>query len=131
MGYREKINIYVSSEIKDQITTDAMRFEILKKDNLTVNTNRFLSMLLCGYHSGYKNENLYVWNAIKSTLSKYDLSEKKRSEIADEIRKDCFLPLDNEKSSKTIAISLKPTADTEDIISYIENETAYLIICEE
>lgn len=122
MGYREKINIYVSSEIKDQITTDAMRFEILKKDNRTVNPNGFLSMLLCGYHDIYQYEYSRVRNSIMNTLSKCNLSVDKRSEIADELLKDVFLHLDNKKRSKKIPISLKPTADTEGIISWIENE---------
>lgn len=121
MGYREKINIYVSVEIKDQIITDAMRFEILKRDNRTVNRNKFLSMLLCGYHDIYRDENSKVRKSIVNTLSKCNLSESKRSEIAEEILKDDFLLSDYDKSSKTVAISLKPTADTEGIISYIEN----------
>lgn len=121
MGYKEKINIYVSLEIKDQIVTDAMRFEILKKDNRTVNRNKFLSMLLCGYHDIYRDENSKVRKSIVNTLSKCNLSESKRSVIAEEILKDDFLLSDYDKSSKTVAISLKPTADTEDIISYIEN----------
>ena len=122
MGYREKINIYVSVEIKDQIITDAMRFEILKRDNRTVNRNKFLSMLLCGYHDIYRDENSKVRKSIVNTLSKCNLSESKRSEIAEEILKDDFLLSDYDKSSKTVAISLKPTADTEGIISWIEKE---------
>ncbi|MBR6986429.1 MAG: WYL domain-containing protein [Ruminococcus sp.] len=122
MGYREKINIYVSVEFKDQIITDAMRFEILKRDNRTVNRNRFLSMLLCGYHDIFRDENSKVRKSIVNTLSKCNLSESKRSEIAEEILKDDFLLSDYDKSSKTVAISLKPTADTEGIISWIEKE---------
>lgn len=121
MGYREKINIYVSVEIKDQIITDAMRFEILKRDNRTVNRNRFLTMLLCGYHDRYMTEYSKVRNSIMNTLSKCNLSESQRIEITEEILKEDPFLSDSDRSSNTIAISLKPTADTEDIISYIEN----------
>lgn len=122
MGYREKINIYVSVEIKDQIITDAMRFEILKRDNRTVNRNRFLSMLLCGYHDRYMTEYSKVRNSIMNTLSKCNLSESQRIEITEEILKEDPFLSDSDRSSNTIAISLKPTADTEGIISWIEEE---------
>ena len=122
MDYKEKINIYVSAELKAQIQNDAMYFEIFKNNHREININRFLSLFLCGYYDRYTLENYNSHQAIIDVLKDHDLSEAEQFEVADRILKKIAIPTDEEfQSKKSVAISLKPTSETHRILNSIEN----------
>jgi len=128
MSNLEKINIFVPKEVDNILRYDARVFEILKKDGNTINMNRFLSMLICGYHEQYVEECNRKINTIKAELTTKGISESDSDEIADNILKKAVLPYNPSKRSKNTAkLSLKPTNDTEDIILHvIEKESDYI-----
>ena len=120
MGYQEKINIYVPHEIGLQLRNDAKLFEIFKKDNRTVNLNRFLTLVLCGYYDDYCRENKEIHDSVMEIIGASSLSIKKQEEIADRIVNEVFLPnIPKRKGKKPIRLSLKPTNETERIIQTI------------
>ena len=120
MGYQEKINIYVPHEIGLQLRNDAKLFEIFKKDKRTVNLNRFLTLVLCGYYDDYCRENKEIHDSVMSIIGASSLSRKVQEEIADRIVNEVFLPsIPKRKGKKPICLSLKPTNETERIIQTV------------
>ena len=123
MGYREKINIYVPNDIGMQLANDIMLFEIFKRDGRTVNKNRFLTMLLCGYYDHYLIENKKVYDQILNVLENTRLTVTERNDVAHQLLNMVFLPsIPKRKGKKPICFSLKPTSKTERIIDDIENQ---------
>ena len=122
MSYLEKINIYVPRNIGIQLANDARLFEIFKRDKRTVNRNRFLTKLLCGYYDEYLQENMKIYNQINSVLEVSRLTPTERNDVSLQILNNVFLPeIPKRKGKKPICLSLKPTAETERIIIDIEN----------
>lgn len=125
MAYQEKINIYVPHEIGLRLKGDARLFEIFKKDRRTLNLNRFLSMVLCGYYDDYCQENKNIYDSIMAILESTSMGEKNKEETADKIVNQVFLPaIPKRKGKKPICLSLKPTNDTERIIRDIMQDLA-------
>lgn len=120
MNELEKINIYVPSEIGKQLHNDALLFEIYKKDKRTVNFNRFLSMLLCGYFDLYVEENKKTYDALMKRIAQTSLKTYEQAALAEQILKEIILPeIPTHKGAKPIRLSLKPTKETEPLIRNI------------
>lgn len=125
MENTEKLNVYIPKEMKAQIHNDAMLFEIFKKNRRDVNINRFLSLLLCGYHDDFLHENNKSHDSILSILNEYNISSADQTEISDRILKEAILPADDlYQSKKSIPLSLKPTAATQRVLLSIESSLA-------
>lgn len=125
MENTEKLNVYIPQEMKAQIHNDAMLFEIFKKNRRDVNINRFLSLLLCGYHDDFLHENNKSHQSILSILNGYDISSADQADISDRILKEAILPTDDlYQSKKNIPLSLKPTAATKRVLLSIEGNLA-------
>ena len=117
MSDLEKINIYVPTHIGAILDNDANMFEILKKDGRTINRNRFLSMLILGYHNSYVTECQKSYEAIANELVEHGIDPDKSSELADQILKKVVLPdVPSRKGKNPSKLSLKPTKDTEGLI---------------
>ena len=117
MSEFEKINIYVPEEINKQLRNDALLFEIYKKDRRTVNFNRFLSMLLCGYFDVYAEENKITYDLLMGKMAETSLKEKERSELANRILREVIMPTTSRKKGvKSVRLSLKPTEETSPLI---------------
>lgn len=77
----EKIDIYMSPRMKQELTEDATRFEaFFNKDNKVV-MNNFLSSLIAGYYEPYKEERYKLSVSIEAELAPY-IDKKKAEEIA-------------------------------------------------
>ena len=125
MENTEKLNVYIPPKMKAQIQNDAMLFEIFKKNRRDVNINKFLSLLLCGYHDGYLFENNQFHKFIVKILNDYSLSSADLSDISDRILKEAILPTDDlYQSKKNIPLSLKPTTATKRVLLSIEQNLA-------
>jgi hypothetical protein len=124
MNELEKINSYVQSEIDKQLHNDALLFEIYKKDKRTVNFNRFLSMLLCGYFDLYVEENKKTYDALMNRMAQTSLKTYEQEALAENILKEIILPeIPTHKGAKPIRLSLKPTKETEPLIRNITTGT--------
>lgn len=122
MASNEKINIYIPAETKQQLYNDAMLFEVLKKDRIRVNMNRFLSLVLCGFYDKYVEEQEWAKTTILEILSSSSLSEREAERITDQLAAEVFsLPISKRKGKKAEHISFKPTVATEGIISDIQS----------
>ena len=120
MDYREKLNIYIPKRTSEQIEEDAILFEMFKKDNRTVNRNRFLSMLLCGYFDTYMEESRNAYTSILHSLGESRLTEKEKELLATHILRKVILPPDSGyKGERLVRISLKPTEATAPILDAI------------
>ncbi|MBQ9007899.1 MAG: WYL domain-containing protein [Clostridia bacterium] len=121
MSYQEKINIYVPHEIGLKLRSDAMLFEILKKDRRTINLNRFLTMVLCGYYDEYCRENNETRDSLLRILKERSISDRKAESIAEDVMNRVILPpIAKRKGKKPDHLSLKPTSDTERIINAVQ-----------
>ena len=117
MSSIEKLNIYVPAEIAKKLKNDALLFEIYKTDRRTVNFNRFLSMLLCGYFGLYAEENNRTYDLLIEKMSFTSLKENEKQELAESILKNVILPtIPRKKGAKHVRLSLKPTKETEALI---------------
>lgn len=123
MADREKISIYLPEKAARALSEDAMRFEILKKDGITVNRNRFLAMLFQGYYESYARECRDRYEAVRGCLAPYLGEKQVLEEAAEAVLKRALLPLSREKREEPAKkCSFKPTADTEGILQEIEND---------
>ena len=117
MSNLEKINIYVPEHIGNSLDNDATMFEVFKRDGQTINRNRFLSMLILGYHNSYVEECSSAYNDVKKLLSKGGLDSSTQHEIADGILKNVVLPqVPSRKGKNPAKLSLKPTKETEGLL---------------
>ncbi len=113
----EKINIYIPEKIGTIIDNDAVMFELFKKDERTINKNRFLSKLITGYYEDYSTEIKKAHSNIISVLDSSNLSTEEKEIIADSILKKTVLPtVPSRKGKNPVRLSLKPTKDTEVLI---------------
>lgn len=120
MGYREKINIYVPQEVGQQLESDARLFEILKKDKRSINRNRFLSMLLCGYYDDYCHEVQNAHDMVLSIVEQSLVGCTNAEEITSQIIERVILPpVPSRKGKQPLHWSLKPTRETDRIIMAI------------
>lgn len=125
MEYYDKINIYVPAKIKQQLDNDAQRFEIFKGDHLTLNRNRFLTMVLCGYYDRFTQEHQLSYDSILSILTRAIPSRAKAAEYARAIMSAVLSPeIPKRKGRNPDRISFKPTVETAGIIADIQNRLA-------
>ena len=125
MGYREKINIYVPRDVGTRLDNDALMFEILKKDNRTINRNRFITLVLCGYYDDYLMERGKLYDRILSLISDPVISCSKKVQIATRVA-DAIAEQDvpKRKGKNPRCISYKPTAASDRVIDDIQNSAA-------
>ena len=116
MGYIEKINIYVPADIKQKLDSDARMFEILKNDRQTINSNRFLTMVLCGYYYEYKQGVQQAHQAVCDILSDAAIPTDAVERYAARIVNG-----DSSKKENSEHLSYKPTTKTAGIIADIQN----------
>ena len=111
MGYREKINIYVPRDVGDRLENDALMFEILKKDNRTINRNLFITLVLCGYYDDYITERGRLYDRVLSLIGDHVISRSKQVQIATRVA-DAIAEQDvpKRKGKNPRCISYKPTA---------------------
>ncbi len=123
MNYLDKINIYIPEYIGTILDKDANMFELLKSDGQSINRNRFLSMLLLGYHDAYVMECQMSYEAILGELQKYEIDSDTGHKLANRITQKVIHPIvPTKKGKSSVRLSLKPTKDTEGLISYILQE---------
>lgn len=121
MSDLEKINIYVPKHVGDVLNSDAKLFEVYKRDGRTINKNRFLSMLIIGYHNSYVKECEDSFNAVMKELPTESINAEECHAIAGNILKRVILPdIPSRKGKNPVRLSLKPTNDTEGLILNIE-----------
>ena len=116
----EKINIYVPDEISRILDHDANLFEIRKKDGISINRNRFYTLLLTGYYDAYMAEYRAASDRIMEILDSYDLPRIKKTDLADTVLREVMSPdIPKRKGKNPAKLSLKPTAETESLINSI------------
>lgn len=117
----EKVSIYAPPEIVETLDRDARLFEIFKKDGKTINRNRFLSMLIVGYHESYSQELWRRRTAIQHVLEGTSLSGFEANAISEEILGAvAMVPRKRTVGTRMTRISLKPTKHTEMVIRDIQ-----------
>lgn len=120
---KDKINVSISNDIYNIIESDAIKFEIFKKNGNNINKNRFISLLLIGYYETFIYEYYSFKNKINNILSKdikdNDIIENLSNKIIDTI---IISPLNKKKGQTSINISIKPTKDNELALNALEEE---------
>lgn len=102
------------------IRSDAEQFEIYKANGEDINLNRFLSMLIVGYYNGYKQERNETAEAIRELVAPHVRSNRQKDELTEQIMEHVVLPeVSRRKGKQSVALSLKPTYDTDQIIAEI------------
>lgn len=116
----EKINIYVPENVGAIIEYDASMFEVYKKDGKTINKNKFLSLLITGYHEDYVSDSRAAYEKIINAINLGRMSNKEKERIAKDILDRVVLPIVPSRKGKNPAkFSIKPTKDTEALIEHI------------
>lgn len=116
----EKIKFYVPERTDMVIRSDAEQFEIYKAGSETINLNRFLSMLITGYYYGYKQEQNETAKAIREIIETHLQSNREKEELTEQIMEHVIMPeVSRRKGKQSVPISLKPTYDTDQIITEI------------
>lgn len=123
--YYDKINIYIPQELKNKLLNDAALFEIFKKDGSTINTNKFLSMLLLGYYDSFQDENREIINSVSDVLNDFEISPKNIPEITDRLLKEAIMPFESGIGKKMAVISFKPTNKTCELIGIISESDPF------
>lgn len=122
MSDLEKINIYVTENIRKRLHEDARMFEIFRKDNITINLNGFLSRVILGYYHTYVSECNEIYAAIRQELALAGLQKMQQDLLAADIMNHVVFPsVTEEEQRKTCRLSLKPTNDTEGILVAIKD----------
>ena len=120
MSNLDKINIFIPESINLILESDIRLFEIFKKDNITPNMNRFISLLISGFYNSYMDDLRRQFNnlmsLIKPLLSETVTVEEVSDKILNSVLQSSF---QGKKEKKNIRLSLKPTALTENIILQI------------
>ena len=115
----EKIKVTIPMSIYQLLQKDADSFRIIKKDG-TINLNAFINRLILNFYEDFAREEAETRARVKDALSSipqkymheaYDnvmhaLAKRERGELGDE---------------ESVAISFKPTKQSEHVIIYIEN----------
>lgn len=118
----EKIKIYVTKRVADILQKDTENFDFFKKDGITPNKNAFLTTLILNYFEEYQRKqekiNSLLKNILKENTSFEDVKIKELSNlINNKINKEISI---NSVEKFDCLVSLKPTKDSQSIISYIE-----------
>ncbi len=120
----EKIDIYMSPRMKQELIEDATRFEAFFNKDGNVIVNNFLSELIAGYYEPYKEERNKLAASIKAELAPY-IDKKKAEDIASALT--CKL-VHRHKSygddSDDARISYKPTIKTDWIFTELKDPKA-------
>ncbi len=120
----EKINIGVPNKIGVSLKRDAELFEVFKNNSMEINLNRFLSALILGYYYGYKEERNETVNQIKDMVSPFLRDQKMKDVLAENLMNEVLLPaVPKRKGKNPMRLSLKPTLETDQIITEIRNDT--------
>ena len=123
MSNLEKINIYVPVNVGKMLDYDARMFEILKKDAQTINMNRFLSLIICGYYNTYATDCLDLRAKILMELESLSTNVGDKINVAENILRNVILPqIPAKRNKQSMRLSLKPTKDTESLILKIMND---------
>lgn len=118
----EKVSIYAPSEVVESLDRDARLFEVFKKDGKTINRNRFLSMLIVGYHESYSQELWRKRSAIQHVLEGTSLGNFEANAVAEEILGAVAMePRKRSVGKRMTRISLKPTKRTEMVVRNIQD----------
>ena len=118
----EKIKIYVTKRVADILQKDTENFDFFKKDGITPNKNAFLTTLILNYFEEYQQKqekiNSLLKNILEENTSFEDAKIKELSNlINNKINKEISI---NSVEKFDCLVSLKPTKDSQSIISYIE-----------
>lgn len=120
---KEKKNIYMPQKMLDELKEDARRFEAFGPREHPI-MNHFISQLLIGYYTNYRDHRKALANSIKEQLqdyikSKYELNMK-TYQLLDSFSQEAR---SYKQKGKMPHISYKPTNDTFDIVSDIEKDS--------
>ncbi len=116
----EKIKFYVPERTDRVIRSDAEHFEIYKLNGEEINLNRFLSLLIIGYYNIYKQERNEAAEAIRALIAPHLKSNRQKDELTEQIMEQVILPeVSRRKGSHSASLSLKPTLDTDPILTEI------------
>ena len=117
---KERFDIYVPQEVKNMLESDALQFEFLKSDNLSLNMNRFLTTIIREYHQSFVSEQIRAADRITAEIRDLVPDEAARLAIVERIRDQVLFPdALTEKSRKKERLSLKPTKAIQHIIRSI------------
>lgn len=115
----EKIKISLPSFANDIILKDTENFIFLKDDN-KINKNAFINTLIINYYEEFSNNERSFNGDLLKILK--DVDEDIKDEVFDNIIKIISKKnKQNEKDSKTVTISFKPTKMSNKAIEYINN----------
>ena len=124
----DKIDIYVSKELKRKLEQDAIWFEVYNKSGEHINFNGFITRLILGYYREYLNEEENASNQITASLKELKISENEKKRMVSQIIK-CYVhpfdPLQNAQNTssqrirKPEKISWRPSNDCEGAIVLI------------
>lgn len=115
----EKIKISISSFTNDILLKDAENF-IFYKDDKKINKNLFLNTLIVNYYEEFSNNEREFNDNLLKVLDKVD--KKFKDQLFENIIKVISKKNNqNEKDSKTVTISFKPTKMSNKAVEYINN----------
>ena len=116
----EKIKFYIPERTDRVIRSDAEQFEIFKANGEDINLNRFLTLLIVGYYNGYKQETNETAEAIKEIISHHIKGNRQKEELTAQLMDQVIQPeVLKRKGKQSVPVSLKPTYDTDQIITEI------------
>ncbi len=102
------------------IRSDAEQFEVFKANGEDINLNRFLTLLIVGYYNGYKQETNETAETIKEIISHHIKENRQKEELTEQLMDQVIQPeVLRRKGKQSVSISLKPTYDTDQIITEI------------
>lgn len=108
-----KIDLYIPTSLKAALEYDANIFEIRKKDGITINRNRFYTLLIKNYYDRFIEEYQSMKARIIRELGVSSVPLKEQSELADRILKAVGpAPVSRRKGKHLEKVSLKPTTDS-------------------
>ena len=108
-----KIDLYIPATLKAALEHDANIFEIRKKDGITINRNRFYTLLIKNYYDRFVEEYQAMKARVIEELRASFVPSKEQSELANRILKAVSpAPVPKRKGKHLEKVSLKPTADT-------------------
>lgn len=117
----DKKNIYVPSWVERQLKSDARHFEVVKKDNVTANMNKFLNMLLKSYYNEFTSEYVATFIKIKNVLVKNNI--KNHEELSKQILDSLYtIGEGKRKGVRKGKVQIKPVTDTEPLFYQIDSE---------
>lgn len=117
----EKVKINVTKETSDILIKDAESFEFYKKDGRTLNKNALYTRIIVNYHETFRAKEEELFSYLKKTLSKCKASRQDTEELCYEVAAH-INKLNAAKSREKFdcALSVKPTKESEPVITYTE-----------